>query len=181
MLLPRKVGRGDDLRFATEVWKPIPGFSHYSVSNFGRIEKTTTGRLMRMSPNQTGHLKINLIADADGLQYTRSVAVLVAQSFVEAPHSSCTEVVLLDGNLTNTAAHNLVWRPPGYAYDYARQIHTPQPNQYMVLPIINNMLGIEYASIYDCGMSEGLLFEALWTAVHTGRPLFPNWHTYRLA
>lgn len=157
-----------------EVWKPISEFPNYEISNFGLIYNKRRGTIMRASRTNYGHTKITLLSDWDGERYTRSVAQLVAEAFVEPPTPLCSQVVVLDGNLENVAAENLVWRPPGFAWRYSHQLRTPQPNHYKNLPVINLVTGAIYESIIEAGMSEGLLFDDIWKSTYNGMATFPD-------
>lgn len=103
-----------------EEYRQIPDFPRYNVSSLGRIENGGTGRDMRLVVNQRGITYVGLMKD--GLQYKRSVALLVAQSFLSIPiHESFDSVIHLDGDRQNCAASNLMWRPHHFTINYMRQ------------------------------------------------------------
>lgn len=156
-----------------EVWKTISEFPNYEVSNLGLIYNKKRGTIMRTSRTNFGHIKITLLSQWDGYRYTRSVAQIVAEAFVEPPTPLCDQVVVLDGNFANVAAENLVWRPAGYAWKYSHQLNTPQPLHYKNLPVVNIVTGDVYDSIIEAGMTEGLLFEEIWRSTYTGVGIFP--------
>lgn len=156
-----------------ERWKIIPEFPNYEISNLGRIYNTKEDLLMRASNTGHGNVKITLKAE-DGQRYTRSVAQIVAEAFVEPPKRICDHVVVLDGNLANVAADNLVWRPAWYAWKYIRQLKTDQPNHYVNLTVMNLTQAIEYDSVVEAGMVEGLLFDDIWRSTYTGAEIFPG-------
>jgi uncharacterized protein (DUF3820 family) len=45
-----------------EIWRPIPGFEYYSVSNIGRV-KNPFGKVLKPSPNYKGYLIVNLSSE----------------------------------------------------------------------------------------------------------------------
>lgn len=158
-----------------EEWRPIPGFSYYKVSDQGQIYSELSDHILRPSANNYGHTKI-LIRDDNSQPCTRSVALLVAQAFVEPPNSYCDQVIVLDGNLRNVAAYNLAWRTSRHAWLYSNQLKARPPVWYLNLKVANINRNIEYDSIVQAGMAEGLLFEEIWKSVNTplDTPLRPE-------
>lgn len=162
-----------DIRVDTEErWGPINEFPDYDVSDRGRVYNTRFNAMMRTSINQFGHVKVTLTG-IDGERYTRSVAQMVAEAFVRPPSVICTQVVVLDGDLTNLVAENLVWRPTGYSWHYRRQLVTPQPLHFHNLHVINVKTGDTYSSVIEAGMHEGLLFTEIWKSTWAATELFP--------
>lgn len=157
-----------------EVWAYIVEFPDYKVSNLGRIYNTRLDEYMRISRTQFGHSKITLVSSWDGKRYTRSVANLVAERFVMKPGVLCDHVVLLDGDQTNLAAYNMVWRPSWFSWKYARQLRTQQPRYFFNLPVCDVTTGIVYESIAEAGMTLGLLFEDIWKSCSTGLKIYPD-------
>jgi len=162
-----------------ELWKPIPGFSIYEVSDRGFVRNATTGRIMSTSVNNYGHLKISLWDDW-GRRRTRSVALMVAMAFCERHDLLCDNVVMLDTDLTNVVAENLVWRPRWFAWQYARQFRIPIRRHYEVLPILNVTQDIEYRSIVECAMTEGLLFNDIWRSTYSADRIYPHFNVYQV-
>lgn len=103
-----------------EVFREIPGFPGYAVSSLGRIQNTNTGRDMRIGRNGRGISMVGMMFA--GVQYKRSVALLVAQAFLDLPpHESFDSVIHLNGDKTHCAASNLMWRPLWFAGRYHQQ------------------------------------------------------------
>lgn len=163
-----------------EGWKKIPGFNNYEISSFGQIYRRDRDIMMRPSHTLTGHVKISLICDYDGERYTKGVAQMVAEAFVAPPTGLCSQVVMLDGNLDNLVAENLMWRPPWFAWMYVRQLKTLQPQHYLNLKIRNVDTGVIYDSIIEAGMTEGLLFDDVWRSTYSGDRIFPFGHEYEV-
>lgn len=153
-----------------ELWRDIPEFPNYMISNYGRVYSKGRNRVINVSYTHSGHAKISLMND----RYTRSIALLVAEAFVEPPNALCDHVVLLDGNPANVAAENLVWRPRWYGWKYSHQMRTEQPMHYQNVPVINTNTGEKYQCIIDAGITEGLLFDDIWRSTHTSAAIFPN-------
>ncbi len=155
-----------------EQWSVIPEFPNYLVSDRGHIYNQRYRNHMRTSQQQAGHVKITL-TDEHSMRHTRSVAQFVAEAFVEPADDRCDHVVILDGDLTNLAAENLVWRPRWFAWKYTHQLKTYQPNHFKNLPVHNTTTGSQYGCILDAGMAEGLLFQDIWRSTYSGDRLFP--------
>jgi hypothetical protein len=160
-------------------WRTISEFPTYSIDQFGQIYNTKTERLMSLSHTIYGHKKITLTA-YDGTRHTRSVALLVAVAFVEPPNALCDNVMVLDGNLSNVAASNLVWRPRWFVWKYSRQLKIEQPIHYRNLHVANIDENVEYRSIIHAGMVEGLLFNDIWRSTYMGSKVFPYEHVFEI-
>lgn len=156
-----------------ELWAEIEEFPNYHISDLGRIFNIHRESYMRPSFNPLGHLKITLKSPWDSSRHCRSVSRLVAEAFVESPDVGCDHVVLLDGNFSNVAAYNLVWRPRWLTWKYTHQLRTRQPTHYHNLPCINVVTGVMYNNIIEAGMTEGLVFEDIWRSTYTGIELYP--------
>lgn len=156
-----------------ELWVPIRGFPNYSVSNLGGVFNNKTGENMRVSRTNHGHLKISLIS-AEGVRHTKSVALLVAQEFVDAPDLTCDQVIILNGDLSDVSAPNLAWRPSWFSWHYTRQLKQAIPAYYKVLPVLNVDLSIEYESIVEAGTTEGLLFNDIWKSTYSRYRPYPS-------
>ena len=74
----------------TENWKPIPFFDDYSVSDHGRIRSDKSGRILALNENQYGLVQVGLMRD--GVQYHRSVPLLVAKAFLTPSRARLTHL-----------------------------------------------------------------------------------------
>lgn len=103
-----------------ERWAPIPGFPKYSVSDYGRIRRDSSGRILALSVNQFGVVTVGLMGP-HSVQYHRSVPLLVANAFVDGKTRWFDTPICLDGDRMNNRAVNLAWRPRWFAKKYNRQ------------------------------------------------------------
>lgn len=165
-----------------EIWSDIPNFSRYQVSNYGNLRNVIFDN-RPMAPSKMmsvrrpdgiggevirigGNLKISLI-DNDGIRRTCMVSGLVAQAFVEAPNHMCTEVIHLDGDLSNVAAWNLAWRAPRTAALYARQMNSQPRVPWRNLMVRNMNTGVVYENIVQAGIAEGVVWQEVWESTYT--------------
>ncbi len=79
-----------------EVWQTIPEFQNYQISNLGRVYNIKKDIIMRTSLTNFGHVKLTLKSDWSEERFTRSVAQLVAEAFVEPPNLMCDHIIILD-------------------------------------------------------------------------------------
>lgn len=90
------------------------------MSNFGRIRNDDTDRILTLTVNQHGVVQVGLVRN--GAQFKRSVALLVAQAFLDPPHPETFDTPIhLDGDKFNNHIDNLMWRPRWFAVRYQRQ------------------------------------------------------------
>lgn len=155
----------------TEEWRQIPDFPIYDVSSLGRIENNQKGRIMRLAVNQRGIVYVGLMKD--GVQLKRSVALLVASSFLHIPiHESFDSVIHLDGDRTNCAASNLMWRPHHFTINYMRQFttHPVIYNGALYCPETDEL----FANSYDMSVKYGLLLRDIHAAIVNGHMIWPT-------
>ena len=91
-----------------EVWKEVPNYEDYMVSDRGGVKSMKYGRerLMRLSSNQYGYLLLNL--SKEGKRKVFRVHKLVAMAFLN--HVPCGHKLVvdhIDGNRTNNHLSNL--------------------------------------------------------------------------
>jgi hypothetical protein len=156
-----------------EHWARIPEFPTYLISDLGNIFNLYADHMMRTSFNNHGHVKITLTDHITGERYDRSVRKLVAEVHVPKPNNLCDEAMLLDGDLTNLRADNIVWRPRWFVWKYSRQLKEIQPPHYFNLKVKNIVRGFMYTSIIDAGKIEGLLFDDIWKSTYDGSQVYP--------
>lgn len=171
-----------DLNYRGEIWRPIEDFPMYEISNYGEVANVETDLIIRPSTTLQGGLKIGLVKD--GVQYTRSVKVLVARAFVDGEDDIFDTPMLLNGDQLDCKADNIVWRPRWFAWNYARQMEK-QKAVYSLGPLIEiNEEGIvmnAYHNTIEASMKHGLLFSDVWDSLHTAKPVFPTRQIFRFA
>lgn len=89
-----------------EVWKEIPGWPGYEVSNHGRVFGRRLNRILKISFDRRGYPRVYL--NRTGKPQPQPVHRLVAMLFVEGYFDGAV-VNHKDGNKRNNFAHNLEW------------------------------------------------------------------------
>lgn len=158
-----------------EEFKMVEGFEDYRVSNYGRVFNDYSGREMVLSPTMYGDLSVGMYRH--GQQFRRSVKGLVARAFVPGEDDVFDTPILLDGDRHNLKSTNILWRPRWFALKYIRQITDPHQWQFQG-PIIDVTHRIEYQSIMEAAMLNGLLCADIRRSIIEGRRVFPNGETY---
>lgn len=105
-----------------EQWLSIREFPTYAVSNHGRIRNEDTDRIMAVYENQRGIIYVGMMRD--GVQHKRSLDLLVAEAFLGPPPRPTFESLIhLNGDITNSRADNLMWRPTWFRIQYHAQFN----------------------------------------------------------
>jgi hypothetical protein len=158
-----------------EHWKTIEWFPEYSVSNFGNVRTNKTGRILSISPNQFGVVQVGLMRD--GIQYHRSVPLLVAKAFLPIKLGPFDTPINLDGDRDNNHVDNLVWRPRWFAIKYNRQFRYPS-DMHISRPIIDLKTKEVSANSIECAKRYGLLEEEIVIAIMNRTYVWPTYQEF---
>lgn len=159
----------------SEHWQVIEMFPEYSVSNFGNVRSNKSGRIMSTSPNQFGVVQVGLMRD--GVQYHRSVPLLVAKAFLPIKPIPFDTPINLDGDRFNNHVDNLVWRPRWFAVKYNRQFRYPYHNR-IDSPIVDKKTGEVSDSSIDCAIRYGLLEEEIVISILNRTYVWPTYQEF---
>jgi hypothetical protein len=158
-----------------ETWAKIYDFTDYSVSTLGRIRNDRRDRLIRQSMSTRGVAKVGLYRD--GIQYTRSVKVIVAETFVGGRTEKFDTAMLLDGDPFNNRVDNLVWRPRWFCWKYASQFLLF--DKYVDKgPISDRKTEEVYDNVVQAAMINGLLVREIMISLVNKTPVFPTWQVF---
>lgn len=160
-----------------EEWRDLSIFPSYSVSDLGNVRSIKTGRILKRSKNQQGHLKVTL-AEA-GHIHTRSVNHLVAKTFLDEPlRDDFSSVIHRDGDKTNCAADNLMWRPRHYTVRYHQQFDSYdfRNSAVAIIDIKTNRI---YQTIQEASVEHGLLFFDILVSAHERTYVWPTYQEFR--
>lgn len=158
-----------------EQWKDIDEFPEYSVSNFGEIRSNKSGRILSTSPNQFGVVQVGLMKN--GVQYHRSVPLLVVKAFLPIKPGPFDTPINLDGDRHNNNLENLVWRPRWFAIKYNRQFREPYYNP-ITKPIMDKKTQEISPSSFECAKRYGLLEEEIVIAILNRTYVWPTYQEF---
>lgn len=158
-------------------WREIIEFPGYSVSDTGLVRNDETGYEMRLSPNTRGIFIVGLVKR--GVQYKRSVSVLVADAFVTAARSLEFDTPIhLDGDKSNCRADNLAWRPRWFALEYVQQFVTgPKGYACKVQEIRTEEV---FGNSWEASVKYGLLEREVVYSIMRQTYVIPTYQRFRL-
>lgn len=91
-----------------EVWKQIPDFPNYMISNMGRLYSGRLNRINKGEINQSGYKIYELYSDAYPHGKRMRACRLVAEAFCKG-YAPNMEVHHCNFNKLDDNAHNLMW------------------------------------------------------------------------
>lgn len=162
----------------SETWVDLEDFPGYAVSTHGRVMNKSTELIKVATENQQGIISVNLVRDR--IQCRRSVALLVASTFLPAPVNARFDTPIhLDGDRFHCSVNNLSWRPLWFARQYHTQLRHPvQPEWRGIVEIVET--GEVFENLRECSTRYGLLEKDIIHSAHTQTPVFPTMHSFRL-
>lgn len=90
-----------------EIWEDVEGYEElYQVSNFGRVKRVATGRILKGIISGSGYAQVDL--SKHGATSKKLIHRLVAQAFIPNPENKL-EVNHIDEDKTNNGVVNLEW------------------------------------------------------------------------
>lgn len=158
-----------------EQWQQIEEFPEYSVSDMGRVRNDMTGRILSLSENQYGLVHVGMFQD--GVQYHRSVPLLVAKAFLPSVPGPFDTPINLDGNRHNNRIENLMWRPRWFAVKYNQQFKWPYENP-IEGPIFDLKTGAVSANSFACATRYGLLEEDVVLSIMNRTYVWPTYQEF---
>jgi NUMOD4 motif-containing protein len=157
-----------------EAWIPLQDYPGYSISNWGRVRNDKRSTLLSIVRTQSRHTYVSLMKE--GIQVSRSVAKIVAESFVDNPRpTQFTTPIHLNGDLSNSRADNLLWRPRWFAMRFTQQFGV-KPIEH--LPIRNKRTGEEFETCWPLVTTYGLLYMDIILATSNFTYVYPTMQTF---
>lgn len=135
-------------------WKTVQGFPEYSINRLGEVKRKSNNRLLTYKVNQYNVIYVGLMRD--NRQRQRSVALLVASTFLPHSNEAMDTPIHLNGDRFDNRVENLVWRPRWFAVQYNRQFKHGYDNP-IVVPIEDLETREQFATSFDCAIKYGLL------------------------
>lgn len=157
-------------------WREIRSFPSYEVSDGGEVRNSLTGRILKTKVNQQGIVAVGLMRD--GLQFHRTVAILVAQEFLKRK-ANFDSPIHLDGDCHNACVENLMWRPRWFAVAYKRQFEEPFDSP-ITKPIRDKETGKVYANSWECATQCGLLEKDIVLAIMNRTYTVPTYQVFEV-
>lgn len=158
-----------------EIVESISDFPDYLIARSGRVFNKKTNKELVWSPNTYGDLTVGLFKY--GIQYRRSLKVLVANAFVLGRTDIFNTPIQIDGNKFNVNASNIVWRPRWFAWEYTHQFNNFQ-SWYNNGPIMNIDSWVEYKSIFQAAIATASLCKHIHAAIPSQTHVFPGGEKY---
>lgn len=118
-----KTGAGKSSAIPRELWKAIPGFPHYQVSNLGRVRRI---QISFPKPFMGTRGYFHVVLSENGKTVTKNIHSLVALAFKGArpKEHTCNHE---DGDKTNNRTSNLKYRTPSYQLLHAMSLGLCKP------------------------------------------------------
>lgn len=160
-----------------EHWKEIRAFPGYSVSSHGRVRNDETDRLLALTVNQQGIVTVGLTEH--GIQYKRSVTLLVAKAFLSPPKEPSFDTpIQLDGDRMNNRADNLAWRPRWFAIRYHQQFHNTKRG--FTVPIEEVNTGERFENSWEAATKYGLIDREILISTLNRTYVWPTYQQFRV-
>ena len=162
----------------TEIWKDVKGYEGvYQVSNFGRVKRVTTGRILKGWKNTKGYLLVTL--SKNYIKYNKKIHRLVAEAFIPNPENK-PQVNHVDEDKTNNTVSNLEWMTRTENINHGTR--NERVSKTMSIPIIaTNLTTGEYQEFYgtkECARQLGLNQSSI-TSVLKGRYRHTGGYTFK--
>lgn len=157
-------------------WKTIKNFPRYAVSERGEVRNLKTERLLKIKVNQYGVVGVGLMDN--GIQFHRSVPLLVARAFLPCSRPAFDTPINLDGDRYNNVLSNLMWRPRWFAIAYNRQFKEAFPDA-ITVPIVDiNDPTIGFPNSFTCSTNLGLLEKDLVLSILNRTYVWPTYQEF---
>lgn len=158
--------------------KEIEDFPSYLISPDGTIYNAENG--LRRKPSRTRNGSVKITLHRNGIPYTRSVALLVANAYLwnDFDPSLFDTPIHLDNDQKNNHVENLAWRPRWFAVRYQRQYWNP--NYRHATTVVEDVnTEIVYSSLVEVCQTFGLLYVDVINSCTRHEHVFPTWQYFR--
>lgn len=155
----------------SDQWTPVVEFPRYEVSTQGEVRDTNNGRTMVKTLVQKKIPTVGLVRD--GYVFRRSVPLLVATHWLFNDLGEPFDTpIQLDGDRSNCALENLMWRPRWFAVNYHRE---KLENE--ILPdvrVIMLQTGEVFETVRQTSTNYGVMERDIIQSMDLGVDVWPN-------
>lgn len=165
-----------------ELWENLEtvGFPNYKLSSEGEVRNERTDKVLKLSSNQFGVVRIGLMKQDENRQVTLSLPRLVATMFVQGRSATFNTPINLNGDRNDNRAKNLAWRPRWFAVKFFHQFEEFEEPLFRT-KIQDVETSKNYSDSRECAAANGLLEEDVMKSVVNGSPCFPTWQIFARA
>lgn len=160
----------------TEVWEDLEEFPGYAISTWGNVMNLRSERYRAVGQNSRGIATVTLFNKER--VYTRSVAVLVAKTFIPEDRDGFETPINLNGDRMNNRVDNLLWRPRPFAIAFHKQFDN-QTFRRHYMPMIELNTGDLFDSGREPAIRFGLIFNHILMCCHNETSVFPTLQRFR--
>ena len=139
-----------------EIWKSVPNWPVYEVSNYGRVYSHITNRIKSVDENTAGYYRITFYRNKKQKRYF--IHRLVAMLFVKGYFDGYV-VNHIDGNKHNNFAGNLEWvsQSENAKQCFALGLHNREKKNVRVKVLeIDTMDVLEFPTVVACANYYGI-------------------------
>lgn len=155
-----------------ELWKPIPDYSNYEVSNLGRVRNVVTGKILKPIEDAYGYLTVGLYNEHCKCSVykgrktkqpsKKKIHNLVATVFCERPDDQDRVPDHIDRDRHNNRADNLRWATHSEnrlnSSEWHKRIHRYTDP---IVLVKDGEIVAKYASCVEASKQVGLTMESI--------------------
>lgn len=159
-----------------EEWESLKDFPGYAVSSLGRVMNISRDSLVRPARNNHGIATVGMMVA--GRHTTRSIAVLVAETFLPDRHEAFNSPINLNGDRMDCRMHNLLWRPRWFTVQYHQQFYREDfYKRTVVLELVDT--GEVFEGWRDPSVTYGLKYLDIIMSYANKQTVFPTGQRFR--
>lgn len=153
------------------MWVQVAGFPGYEINEAGDVRRAQNSRAVAVAFNQQGNPYVGL--SRDGIQHKRSLALLVAMTFLGQPVNDRFDTPIhLNGEKRDCRTENLMWRPRHFAVKYHQQFFNGLRG--FLVPVFDVATGETFPTSWEAATKYGLLDREILLAAVNRTVVFPT-------
>ena len=160
----------------TNSWEELEEFPDYVINHLGEIVNTKTSRALSYSRTKEGVVKANIYLGHRSV--TRSVALLMAKTFLTSSNPNYNSVIHLDGDKANCHISNLMLRPRWFVVNYHQQFSIPAFQENYHKPVICLDTSEVFDNLRETCIAKGLLYWELQDGILNQTKVYPGALTF---